>query len=113
MASTKGKAKQNVTICLDRKTIQSAKRIAARRSTSPSTLLACQIERLAGEEETYEGAGRWPCATTAFACAANSAPRTRRSAIKTLPLPRKMPDDKSLPASDLHSALLIEYNISR
>ena len=53
MASTKGKAKQNVTICLDRKTIQSAKRIAARRSTSPSTLLACQIERLAGEEETY------------------------------------------------------------
>ena len=58
MASTKGKAKQNVTICLDRKTIQSAKRIAARRSTSPSTLLACQIERLAGEEETYEDAKR-------------------------------------------------------
>jgi hypothetical protein len=56
MATTKGNAKQNVTICLDRKTIQNAKRIAARRSKSLSALPASQIERLVGEEETYEDA---------------------------------------------------------
>ncbi len=45
---------QNVTIRLDRKTIQSAKILAARRSTSLSALLASQIERLVGEDENYE-----------------------------------------------------------
>jgi len=58
MATTKGNAKQNVTIRLDRKTIQSAKILAARSSTSLSTLLARQIERLVGDEETYERAKR-------------------------------------------------------
>jgi hypothetical protein len=56
MTTTQGNRKQNVTIRLDRKTIQSAKIIAARRSTSLSALLACQIERLVGDEETYERA---------------------------------------------------------
>jgi hypothetical protein len=51
-------AKQNVTISLDRKTIQKAKIVAARRSTSISGLLAHQIEILVGEEEAYERAER-------------------------------------------------------
>jgi hypothetical protein len=54
MATTIDKAKQSVTIRLDRKTIQSAKILAARRSMSLSALLASQIERLVGDEETYE-----------------------------------------------------------
>src|SRR5260370_33196164 len=58
MASTKRNGKQNVTISLDRETIQKAKIIAARRSTSISGLLAHQIEALVGEEEAYERAER-------------------------------------------------------
>lgn len=58
MASAKRNGKQNVTISLDRKTIQKAKICAARRSTSISGLLAHQIEQLVGEEETYERAER-------------------------------------------------------
>lgn len=56
MANTKGTGKQNVTISLGRKTIQKAKILAARRSTSISGLLAHQIEILVGEEEAYERA---------------------------------------------------------
>jgi hypothetical protein len=56
MASTKREAKQNVTVSLDRQTIQKAKILAARRSTSISGLLARQIEILVGEEEAYERA---------------------------------------------------------
>jgi len=58
MASTKRDGKQNVTISLDRKTIQKARIVAARRSTSISGLLARQIEILVGEEEAYERAER-------------------------------------------------------
>jgi hypothetical protein len=58
MASTKRNGKQNVTVSLDRKTIQKAKICAARRSTSISGLLADQIEQLVGEEEAYERAER-------------------------------------------------------
>lgn len=58
MASTNGNGKQNLTICLDRKTIHKAKILAARRSTSISGLLAHQIEMLVGEEEAYERAER-------------------------------------------------------
>ena len=58
MASAKRNEKQNVTISLDRKTIQKAKIFAARRSTSISGLLAHQIEILVGEEEAYERAER-------------------------------------------------------
>ena len=54
MATTKGNAKQNVTVRLDRKIIQSAKILAARRSMSLRALLTQQIERLLGDEETYE-----------------------------------------------------------
>jgi hypothetical protein len=58
MPDSKAKAKQNVTISLDRQTIQKAKIVAARRSTSISGLLARQIELLVGEEEAYERAER-------------------------------------------------------
>ena len=58
MANGKINGKQNVTISLDRKTIQRAKILAARRSTSISGLLAHQIEILGGEEEAYERAER-------------------------------------------------------
>jgi hypothetical protein len=58
MATTKGYGRQNLTISLDRQTIQKAKIIAARRSTSISGLVACQIEILVGEEEAYERAQR-------------------------------------------------------
>jgi len=51
-------AKQNVTISLDRRTIQKAKILAARRATSISGLLSRQIEILVGEEEAYERAER-------------------------------------------------------
>lgn len=58
MANTKINGKQNLTISLDRQTIQKAKIIAARRSTSVSGLVARQIEILIGEEEAYERAER-------------------------------------------------------
>ena len=58
MATTKDNGKQNLTISLDRQTIQKAKILAARRSTSISGLLASQIEMLTGEEEAYERAER-------------------------------------------------------
>jgi len=58
MPNSKAKAKQNLTISLDRQTIQKAKIVAARRSTSISGLLARQIELLVGEEEAYERAER-------------------------------------------------------
>jgi hypothetical protein len=58
MATTKSNEKQNLTISLDRQTIQKAKIVAARRSTSISGLLARQIEVLIGEEEAYERAER-------------------------------------------------------
>jgi hypothetical protein len=50
--------KQNVTICLSPATIQKAKVLAARRSTSISGLLAEQIEVLVGAEEAYERSQR-------------------------------------------------------
>jgi hypothetical protein len=54
----KKSGKQNLTVSLDRRTIQKAKIVAARRSTSISGLLARQIETLVGEEEAYERAER-------------------------------------------------------
>jgi Family of unknown function (DUF6364) len=50
--------KQNLTVSLDPQTIQKAKVVAARRSTSISGLVARQIEILVGEEEAYERAER-------------------------------------------------------
>jgi hypothetical protein len=50
--------KQNVTISLTPQTIQKAKVLAAKRSTSISGLLAQQIEVLIGAEEAYEQAQR-------------------------------------------------------
>jgi hypothetical protein len=56
VAITKGNAKQNVTTRLDRRTIESAKVLAARSGTSPSALLAHRIELLVGEEGACERA---------------------------------------------------------
>jgi uncharacterized protein YigA (DUF484 family) len=58
LASPDDNPKQNLTVSLDRKTIQKARIVAARRSTSISGLLARQIEILVGEEEAYERAER-------------------------------------------------------
>lgn len=56
MAVLANNAKQHLVISLDRQTIQKAKIIAARQSTSISDLLARQIEILAVQEESYERA---------------------------------------------------------
>jgi hypothetical protein len=48
--------KQNITLRLSRKTIQKARVLAARRSTSISGLLASQIEQLADTDDDYERA---------------------------------------------------------
>jgi hypothetical protein len=58
MAIPKDDGNENLTIRLDRQTIQRAKILAARRSTSVDDLIARQIEALAGEEETYEQSAR-------------------------------------------------------
>jgi hypothetical protein len=58
MTDAKDNPKQNLTISLNRKTIQKAKVVAAKRSTSISGLLARQIEILVGEGEAYERAER-------------------------------------------------------
>lgn len=47
------RAKQNLTITLDRQTVRKAKILAAKRGTSISGLLAGQVELLVGEEEEY------------------------------------------------------------
>ena len=46
--------KRNVTVSLSTRTIQKAKILAAKRSTSISGLLEEQIEALVGQEEEYE-----------------------------------------------------------
>lgn len=56
--TTKSSGKQNLTLSLDHRTIQKAKVLAARRSTSISGLLAHQIEVLVGEDEAYARAER-------------------------------------------------------
>jgi hypothetical protein len=58
MMHPKSNDKQNLTIRLDRKTIQKAKVLAAKRSTSISGLVAGQIAILIGEDEAYERAER-------------------------------------------------------
>ena len=50
--------KQNITVCLDRRTLRKAKVLAAKRNTSISGLLADQIESLVGEDNAYEQAQR-------------------------------------------------------
>ena len=51
-------SKLNVTVSLSRQTLQKARILAARRSTSISKLLAAQIEALVGEDEAYQRAER-------------------------------------------------------
>jgi hypothetical protein len=51
-------AKQNVTVSLERQTLQKAKILAAKRNTSISGLLAQQIEHLVSQDDAYERAQR-------------------------------------------------------
>jgi hypothetical protein len=50
--------KQNLTVSLSPETVQKARVLAAKRSTSISGLLAAQIEALVDEDEAYESAHR-------------------------------------------------------
>jgi predicted transcriptional regulator len=50
--------KQNLTVSLSPQTVQKAKVLAAKRSTSISGLLARQIEALVDADEAYESAHR-------------------------------------------------------
>ncbi len=50
--------RQNLTISVSPETVRKARILAARRSTSISSLLAEQIEFLVGAEEAYERAER-------------------------------------------------------
>jgi hypothetical protein len=52
------KAMQNIIVSLSAETVQKAKMLAAKRSTSLNDLLAMQIETLAKEDDGYEGAHR-------------------------------------------------------
>jgi len=53
-----GEQKQNLTIRLSKRTIQKARVLAAKRSTSISGLVTSQIEELAKSEDDYERAMR-------------------------------------------------------
>jgi hypothetical protein len=50
--------RQNLTVSLTPQTVQKAKILAAKRSTSISGLLAAQIEALVNADEAYESAHR-------------------------------------------------------
>ena len=50
--------RQNITVQLDKDTIHKAKVLAAKRGTSVSGLLASELERLVGDDESYETAKR-------------------------------------------------------
>lgn len=50
--------KQNLTVALPRQTIQKARIIAARRSTSISALIVEQVEALVEKDDEYEAAKR-------------------------------------------------------
>ena len=49
---------QNLTVSLDKDTIQKAKVVAAQRGTSVSRLVAEIIDRMAGDEDAYQAAMR-------------------------------------------------------
>lgn len=48
--------KRNLTVQLDDETLAKARVLAARRSTSVSKLVAQEIERLVGQDESYQRA---------------------------------------------------------
>src|SRR5205823_3189396 len=83
VATSRNNGKQNLTISLDRQTIQKAKIIAARRSTSISELLSRQIEILIGEEEAYDRRERQAMPLRDFV-ASLTLPRTRNSSLPVL-----------------------------
>jgi len=48
--------KRNLTVQLDEETVAKARVLAARRSTSISKLVALEIDKLVGEDDTYQRA---------------------------------------------------------
>jgi len=56
--ATTNRGKRNVMARLDRATFEKAKNLAARRSTSLSELVACRIELIFSEEESYKRSER-------------------------------------------------------
>jgi len=58
MSTVQKERKQNVTVSVSRDTLEKARVLAARRSTSISGLLAQQIDALVGEDEAYQRAKR-------------------------------------------------------
>ena len=52
----RGAMKRNLTVQLDEATVAKARVLAARRSTSVSKLVAQEIERLVGQDESYQRA---------------------------------------------------------
>ena len=50
--------KQNLTVSLEKETIQKAKILAARRNTSVTRLLADYVEEMVAEDERYDAAQR-------------------------------------------------------
>ena len=58
MKASSTTSKQNLTVSLSLQTVQKARVLAARRSTSISGLVAEEIERLVSEDEAYERASR-------------------------------------------------------
>ena len=52
------RVRQNLTVALSPETVRKAKRVAARRNTSVTRLLAELVEELVGDDERYEAARR-------------------------------------------------------
>jgi hypothetical protein len=73
--------KQNVTVSLTKRTIQRAKILAAKRSTSISGLLEEQIEALVGQDEAYENSRRHALSMMSPGFRLGGAPMTSREAL--------------------------------
>jgi HSP90 family molecular chaperone len=73
--------KQNITLRLSRQTIQKARVLAAKRSTSVSGLLTSQIEQLADAEDDYERAMRRAMARMEMGYDLGEIPRLDRDAL--------------------------------
>jgi hypothetical protein len=73
--------KQNVTVSLTRRTIQRARVLAAKRSTSISGLLEEQIEALIGQEEAYETSRRRALSMMSPGFPLGGGPMTSREAL--------------------------------
>jgi hypothetical protein len=74
--------KQNLTVSLAPETVQKAKVLAAKRSTSISGLLTAQIEALVNQDQAYE--------------------RAHRAALNLMKRGFRMGGDHTIPREELH-----------